>query len=91
MATLLSRFESALGDLANFDVDDISGNDNDTAIAAYIAKVEQLEALLATGGGLGCLIGCYPEYLQCRKDNPSYPPQAICDAYLDQCIANCQQ
>lgn len=89
--TLLQRFESALGNLANFDVDDISGNTNDTAIAAYRAKVEQLEALLATGGGIGCMIGCLPAYLQCRKDNPSHPPAAICDALLDQCITNCQQ
>ena len=89
--TLLERFETELGSLANFDVDDISGNTNDVAIAAYIAKVEQLEALVGPGGSIGCLMGCLPAYFECRKDNPTYPPLAICDVLLQNCITNCQQ
>lgn len=91
MATLLSRFETALGDLANFDLEDLPDNSDDVGIAAYIEKIEQLEVMVASGGSIGCMIGCLPAYLQCRKDNPSYPPQVICDVYLANCIANCQQ
>lgn len=89
MATLLQKIETELGDLASFDPDDLSGNTNEPAIAAYVAKVQQLEALFGLGGGLGCLIGCYPAYLECRRNNPSSFPD-ICQELLQSCIYNCQ-
>lgn len=91
MASLLSRFETALGEYANFDVDDISGNNTENA-GEYIAKIDALlDKVSGPGGAAACLVGCLPAYLQCRKDNPTYPPAAICDVALAQCVSNCQQ
>lgn len=90
MATLVQLFTDALGDLATFDPEDTSGNTNDTAIAAYRAKIDTLQERIGPGGYAGCLIGCLPAYLECRRDNPG-PGQAICTAALNQCVLNCQQ
>lgn len=90
MATLAQKFADHLGEL-DFDIDDLPANTDDVGRAAFIAKIQALEDLLLPGGELGCWIGCLPSYLQCKKDNPVYPPQAICDALLANCISNCNQ
>ena len=61
---------------------------NDQAVDDKKALIEEINVALPS---VGCMIGCYPAYLDCVKSNPSYPGRAICDTYLSQCIAGCSQ
>jgi len=87
MATILSKFADILSGV-DFDVDDQPDGSDDVGIAEYIEKIEAIQDKVA---GLGCMVGCLPAYLQCKKDNPTYPPQVICDSLLAGCLENCNQ
>ena len=41
-------------------------------------------------GVIGCMFGCYPEYFECIRNNPNYPPRAVCDSLLKHCLKNCK-